>query len=460
MDIKDLDKKTVLVIGTGKTGIASALFLQDKAKKVLLSEKQKEPDNFKAEIQQLIKNNVEVEFEKNSDDFIKRSDLVIISPGINPFSDLVKKINSFNIPIISDIELASYFIKKPIIAITGTNGKTTTTSLITHLLNTSGKKAIACGNIGKPLIKMINQNVDFYVLEISSFQIFYSPTISPEIAICLNITSDHLDWHGSFEHYLETKKRLFMQQNINSWSVLNIGDNLIKNFKPKNNVFYFSPYKNDISLHKNCLNFTFFENNILKVKQNTEIQDIINKDELKIIGVHNIENALAGISVAKILNIKNEIIKEGLKTFQGVEHRLEFVKQINGKEFYNDSKATNPEATLKAIEAIGEKKGKKITLILGGRDKKTELKNMVRVINNQVNEVILFGEAKDRFQKELDNNGYNKELIIVKDLNEAVSISLKSKTDVVLFSPACSSFDMFKNYEERGKSFKELVSKL
>lgn len=455
--IKDLKNKTVLILGAGKTGIASAFFLLGKAKKILLSEKQKRPDNH--EIEQLIRKDVEVEFEKNSDDFIKRADLIIISPGISPHSELVKKITSFNIPIVSDIELASYFVKKPIIAITGTNGKTTTTSLITHLLNTSGKKAIACGNIGKPLIEVLDHNVDFYVLEISSFQIFYSPKFSSEIAVCLNITSDHLEWHNNFEHYAETKKKLFLQQKESSWAILNIGDNIIKDFKTKNNVFYFSPYKKDIPLNETLPYFAFLENDILRVKQKDKVHNIINKNELKIIGVHNIENALAGISVVKILDISNESIKEGLKTFQGVEHRIEFVKNVNGKEFYNDSKATNPEATIKAIEAIGEKKGKKITLILGGRDKKTDLKEMIKAINKQVNEVILFGEAKGRFQKELDNNGYNKELFIAKDLNEAVSTSLKSKTDIVLFSPACSSFDMFKNYEERGKSFKELVGK-
>ena len=463
-NIKDLDKKTILVLGAGKTCLASAFFILDKANKVLLSESKGQFEinsNSLDKVKKLIKEGVETEFNKNSDDFINRADLVITSPGISFQSDIIKKIISLKTPIISDIELASYFIKKPLIAVTGTNGKTTTTSLITHMLNISGKKAISCGNIGNPLIEVLNNedtmgnNIDYYVLEISSFQIFYSPTLSCEIALCLNITPDHLDWHGNSNHYIETKKRLFLQQKKNSWAILNINDNVIKNFNLGNNVFYFSScLPQNINIQE-LKHIAFCENDVLKIKENNKIEDVINKNKLNIFGNHNIENALASIATLKIIQISNEKINESLSSFEGVEHRLEFVKKSNGKIFYNDSKATNPEATIKAIEAF---EGKQITLILGGRDKKTELRAMIESIKKHVHEVILFGEAKDRFQKELDNNNY-KELKIVKNLDEAVRTSLKSRTDIVLFSPACSSFDMFKNYEERGNVFKELISK-
>ena len=453
MDVNELKKKTVLILGAGKTGIASAFFLLDKTNKILLSDNNEEPALLQDKIEYLKNAGIETEFKKNSEDFINKADLILISPGISPHSEIVKKIISLKKPIISDIELAKSFINKPIIAVTGTNGKTTTTSLITHILNNSGKKAIACGNIGKPLLEVISENTDFYVLEISSFQTFYSPTLQCEIAVCLNITPDHLDWHGDFNHYIETKKKLFIQQKKDSWAILNSSDNTIKTFKPENNVFYFSLNKNEIQHYENI---AFFENDKLKIKEKNNITEILNKRELKILGAHNIENALASIAVGKVINITNENIKNGLETFQGVEHRLEYVKRTNGKEFYNDSKATNPEATIKAIEAFS---GRKITLILGGRDKKTRLDDMIQVIKSSVNQVILLGEAKDRFQQELNKNSY-KEVTIVKDLNEALLVSLKSKTDIVLFSPACSSFDMFKNYEDRGKSFKELVGKL
>lgn len=460
MNSSDLKQRTILVLGAGKTGIATAKFLANKCKKILLSESQKSISSDIA--QSLLKLGIETESGKHSEEFINKSDLVVVSPGISPQSEVIKKINSKNIPLTSDIELAKYYIKSPIIAVTGTNGKTTTTSLISHIINNSGKKAVSCGNIGKPLIELANEdirNVDYFVLEISSFQIYYSPNLSCEIAVCMNITPDHLDWHGSFEHYLETKKRLFTQQKKDSWAVLNSNDKFLKDFNLNNNLFHFSSDISTINNIKQFENFAYYKNNSLLVNHKNKTSTIINKNDLQIIGTHNIENALASIAVSKIINIKDESIKSGLESFKGVEHRLEYIKDINGKSFYNDSKATNPEATIKAIEAFKDKQGRKITLILGGRDKNTDLNEMVTLIKSFVSEVILYGEAKERFKKELDTCNYNK-AIIVNDLNEAVTTSSKLKSDIVLFSPACSSFDMFKNYEERGKLFKELVSKL
>lgn len=453
MDLKELKSKNVLILGAGKTGIASARFLLDKCLSVSLSESNKLPDLFKNEIESLEEKGLKTEFGKNSDEFISKSDLIVISPGISPNTDIVKKITSLKKPIISDIELASYFIDKPIISITGTNGKTTVTSLITHLINSSGKKAISCGNIGKPLIEAVNENVDYFVLEISSYQAYYSPTLSSYIAVLTNITPDHLEWHGGFENYVLAKKQLFLQQKENSWAVLNYLDPIAKNLKTKGNQFYFS--SSNLKLADDS-HFAFFDGENLI---DSRLGSIVEKSELKILGLHNVENVLASIAVVSILGIDKEKISNGLRSFEGVEHRIEFVKEVSGKSFYNDSKATNPEATIKAIQAFGLENNKKITLILGGRDKNTDLSEMIESIKKHVSEVILFGEAKERFQKEIEKKSYDK-LKIVKDLNEAIKDSLKSKTDIVLFSPACASFDMFKNYEERGKSFKELVGKL
>ena len=458
----DLSKKTLLILGAGKTGLSSAFFLLGKTNKILLSESKDLSKDIEDKISLLKKSGVEVEFNQNSDSFINKADLVIVSPGIPPHSEVVKKICSRNIPIISDIELASYFTKKPIIAVTGTNGKTTTTSLITHLINTSGKKAVSCGNIGKPFIEAVNEDkgdTDYFVLEISSFQIYYSPNLSCEIAVCLNITPDHLDWHINLDDYIKTKEKLFLQQRKDAWSILNYSDNLLKNFKLNTNKFYFSYKKPDKNIFEFFSKFAFCEDGDLFIKDGNEICKFISKNELNILGSHNIENVLAACSAAKIINTDYSSITKGLKSFQGVEHRLEYVKKAKNKVFYNDSKATNPEATIKAIEAFSEIRNKNITLILGGKDKKTSLDEMINAIKNHVSEVILYGEAKERFQNELNKNSFTK-LIIVNDLNDAIITSLKSKTDIVLFSPACASFDMFKNYEERGKTFKELVNKL
>ncbi|MBI2996424.1 MAG: UDP-N-acetylmuramoyl-L-alanine--D-glutamate ligase [Candidatus Melainabacteria bacterium] len=459
MDTNELKEKTVLVLGAGKTGIATSRFLIGKVKNILLSECKAKLNYLNNEINDLSSHGVKFEFNKNSDDFLKQADLIIISPGISPQSEIVKKINNLNKPIISDIELGKYFTKKPVIAVTGTNGKTTTTSLITHLINSSGKKAVSCGNIGNPFLEVLNkeeENIDFYVLEISSYQIYYSPDLSCEIAVCLNITPDHLDWHGNLNHYIETKKKLFYGQKSNSWSVLNYSDPVMKSFRLKNNIFYFSYNLLNQNQIKDLPYLAYFENNILKLKEKNNICEIINKNELNILGGHNIENSLASIAVAKIINLSNKDIKDSLKTFKGVEHRLEHIRNLNGKSFYNDSKATNPEATIRAIESFI---GKKITLILGGRDKKTNLSNMIDIIKRHVSEVILFGEAKERFYNELNKSNF-KQVKIVNDLSEAISASLCSESDIILFSPACSSFDMFKNYEERGEIFKELVCKL
>ena len=455
----DLKNKIVLILGAGKTGLSSTFFLLNKAKKLLLSERKDLSKEIEDKILLLKKSGVETEFNQNSDSFINKADLVIISPGISPQSEIVKKILLRNIPIISDIELAGYFTKKPIIAVTGTNGKTTTTSLITHLINTSGKKAISCGNIGKPFIEVINEDIDYFVLEISSFQIYYSPHLSCHIAICLNITPDHLDWHINFDNYVKTKEKLFLQQKSDAWSVLNYSDNLLKNFNLNTKKFYFSYKKPDKNILETFSRFAFYENGDLFIKDNNNIHKLLNKNELNILGPHNIENALAASATAKIINTDYNSITKGLKSFKGVEHRLEYVKETKNKVFYNDSKATNPEATIKAIEAISEMKNKNITLILGGKDKKTSLDEMINAIKHHVSEVILYGEARERFQNELNRNSFKK-LIIVNDLNDAVATSLKSKTDIVLFSPACASFDMFKNYEERGRTFKEIVNKL
>ncbi len=461
MDLSNLKDKNILILGAGKTGIATARFLIDKSKSLFLSESKSLPEIFRKEIESLEKKGLKTEFGKNSEEFLNKADLIVVSPGISPNSDIIKNLVLRNIPLISDVELASFYIKKPIIGITGTNGKTTTTSLITHIINMSGKKAVACGNIGKPLIEVLNDGLDFdyYVLELSSYQLYYSSTLSCFASVFTNFTPDHLDWHGSLENYFLAKKKLFDQQGKNSYSVLNYSDPYSSKLNVKNNKFYFSSNKNHVQTALKTNNFAFFDGETIKLNLEGSILDILSYKDLKILGLHNIENALASLSVAKIIGLKDEDVAKGLKTFEGVEHRIEFVRNINGKSFYNDSKATNPSATVKAIEAFSLNEEKKVTLFLGGRDKNTDLSEMIEKIKKYVSEVVLFGEAKDRFKTELESKGFHK-LKIVKDLNEAIITSLESKSNVILFSPACASFDMFKNYEERGKIFKDIVRNL
>jgi UDP-N-acetylmuramoylalanine--D-glutamate ligase len=460
VNLTDLQNKRVLVLGAGKSGVASCRFLVGKAKEVFLSESKIVSEILKEEIGRLQEKGLKFEEGNNSEEFLDSADLVIISPGISPSSEIVKKLSAKNIPIISEVELASYFIKTPIIAVTGTNGKTTTTTLIAHLINsTDTKKAIACGNIGLPMIEVLNRNlnVDYCVLEISSYQMFYSPTLSPYIAVFLNLTPDHLEWHEGLENYMAAKKKLFHQQKFNSYSILNYLDPVVKDIKTAGKLIYFSSFLKSRSDLEGFENFSFFDGESLNIKYENKISRIIDKSDLKILGLHNIENALASISVLKILGIKDILLSSGLKSFMGVEHRIEFVDEIKGIKFYNDSKATNPEATIKAVEAFDS--DRKITLILGGRDKNTDISEMVDLIKKKVGEVILLGEAKDRFRSELEKKSYNK-IKEVKDLDEAIIKSLQSGAEIVLFSPACASFDMFKNYEERGRTFKTIIKGL
>jgi len=433
VNLTDLQNKRVLVLGAGKSGIASCRFLVGKAKEVFLSESKIVSEILKEEIGRLQDKGLKFEERKNSEEFLDSADLVIVSPGISPGSEIVKKLFVKNIPIISEVELASYFIKKPIIAVTGTNGKTTTTSLITHLINSSGtKKAIACGNIGLPMIEALNRNidVDYYVLEISSYQMFHSPTLSPYIAIFMNLTPDHLDWHGGLENYIAAKRKLFSQQKYNSFSIFNYLDPIVKDTKTKGKLIYFSSSLKSRSDLEGLENIAFFDGESLNIKFENKISRIIDKNDLKILGLHNIENALASIAVLKILGIKDILLSSGLKSFMGVEHRIEFVDEIKGKKFYNDSKATNPEATIKAVEAFDL--DKKITLILGGRDKNTDITKMVDLIKKKVGEVILLGEAKGRFRSELEKKSYNKikevkNLEILKELKEKFPTSTQQQ---------------------------------
>ncbi|MBI1858331.1 MAG: UDP-N-acetylmuramoyl-L-alanine--D-glutamate ligase [Candidatus Melainabacteria bacterium] len=349
MNPKELSTKTVLILGAGKTGISAAQFLLDKANKILLSDAGNIDTIYEHEVSSLKKNGVEVETNKNSEGFLNQADLIIVSPGISPFTKIIQAAQAKNIPTVSDIELASYFTNKPLICITGTNGKTTTTSLITHILNKNNISTLCCGNIGTPIFNAIKSKKDFQylVIEVSSYQIFYSPTLSAYISVCLNITPDHLDWHKSFDHYISSKKKLFDNQKKDSWAILNATDSILKNFHPKNNIFYFTTTADNL---ENYDHIAFFEDSYLKIKYKNNIESIIHKDKLNIFGMHNIENTLASIAVSRILDIKS--VQDSLTSFQGVEHRLERTKSIGEKEFYNDSKATNPESTIKAIEAI------------------------------------------------------------------------------------------------------------
>ena len=415
----DLKGKKVLVVGLGKSGFASAKFLKQKDALVTATDIAKE-SKYKKELLSL---GIKLELGFHSEETIKNSDLIVVSPGVPltalKFAEKEK--------IIGEIELAYRFIDEPIIAITGSNGKTTVTMLISEMLKNCGFKVFTCGNIGTPLIDYVNkkEKADFLVVEISSFQLDTIKTFKPKIAVLLNITEDHIDRYESFEHYKLSKLKIFENQNSNDFAILSKKLNL-PNIKAKKE--FFDDCEIDIKI-----------------------------DENKFIGKHNKDNIYAATKVAMLLSEKNKNkdlkkIEEVLKFFKMPSHRIEFIKKINDVSFYDDSKGTNPDATLKAIESFDEN----IVLIMGGLSKGEDYAILKNAIGRNVKKLILMGKSKDMMKAIFKNIA---DITEVDSMKEAVEIAKKSakKNDVVLLSPATASFDKYKNYKDRGNDFKKCV---
>ncbi len=428
------EEKKVSVFGLGKSGFAIIKKLKALGAEVFLTDSGKpdvESENALKELK------VKYEFEKHSEESISNKDLIVLSPGVNPSLPILKKAKELNIPVISEIELAYRFLSKPIIAVTGTNGKTTTTTLIGEFLKAAGKKVAVAGNIGIPLVSIDDTDLDFIVAEISSYQLETIVTFRPWISLILNLTEDHLQRHKTMDNYGIVKSKIFENQKKTDFLIYNAEDPIVSKLVLKSEARLVPFYKHEAEkvLH-------------------------IDSIDMKIKGEHNIENALAASLAAKIAGVKPETISDVLKNFPGVEHRIEFVRELNGIKFYNDSKGTNPDSTIVALKALGNK-DKNIVLILGGRDKGTSLDKMVEKINETTKKVVLIGEATERFKEALETSGF-KQTVIAKDFKSAVKDAYSSSKsgEIVLLSPACASFDMFKNFEDRGEIFKELVGQL
>ncbi len=443
-DIYTIKSKKVLIVGFSTTGIAAAKYLHNKGMDVYISEKNElAPKNQKL-ANDLISKGIKLEFGAHSEEFIDKVNFAILSPSVPPEAEILKKLKERNISYFSDIEYCSFFDREKMIAITGTNGKTTTTALVSYILS---KKFNApyCGNIGISPMEYMDKHVDYYVIEASSFQLYYSKSFAPKIGVFCNLTPDHILWHKSMENYFEAKANMFRNMDENSFAVLNYDDKYTKKLgeEIKAKVYYFSSYRQDI---ENCI----YQDNDKIIFNNEEI---ININELQIVGKHNIQNAMCAILCAIITGIDIETIKDALRNFRAIEHRLEFIRSIEGTQYYNDSKATNPEASIVAINSFPNKK---VVLIAGGRDKKTSLDDFVEAVKKNISKVVLIGEATKRFKDELAKKGYLN-TVNSRTLEEAIDIASLDRPDVVLLSPACASFDMFDSYEKRGDAFRNYV---
>jgi UDP-N-acetylmuramoylalanine--D-glutamate ligase len=442
----DLNGKRVLVVGAGKTGIATARFLLEKNAQVTIAD-----SNVNAAIpEDLKKSTAKIKTGPHENSIFTDQDLIIISPGIPLTIEPIATAKSKGVEIIGEIELAYLFTETPIIAVTGTNGKTTTTTLLQHIFETSGKKVFTGGNIGTPLIEYVSgdQDADYIIAEISSFQLETINKFRPYISILLNITEDHLDRYDSFDNYAAAKNNIFKNQRDTDFAIINIEDKLAAEMSKdiKADVFFFST-KNELkngSYYKDGFHF-------LKDSKKTRIDE----EGVILQGEHNRENILAAVSAAGICNLSYENITKALHTFKGLPHRMEFVDCINGINFFDDSKATNVGACLKSISSIKPP----IILIAGGKDKGGSYFPLINEINKNVQEIILIGEAQNRIRKELKATVPMTSAMTLKEaVTEAFSRAKEGCS--ILLSPACSSFDMFDSYVHRGNIFKTAIKEL
>ncbi len=452
----DYAGKTVLVVGAAKSGLASARFLLQRGARVILTDS-KTGEALQAEIAPLRElgpdsGRLVLELGGHRDASFAGCDFVVVSPGV-PLSlsyfDISRKAG---IPIIAEIELASRHLKGKIIGITGSNGKTTTTTLVAGLLTGAGVKAHAAGNIGAPLIDFVagSSPEDCYAVELSSFQLESVREFRPFIGSILNLTPDHLDRYSGFEDYIAAKKRLFMNQARTDFAVLNADDArtaAMKTEVPSRPVLF--------SRLRTLEEGAFVRNGRIIFRDAEGEKDLLPVNAIALKGAHNLENVLAACTMALLAGAAPESLEDSVRKFKGVEHRIEWVAELDGVEYYNDSKATNVDATIKSLEAFPGN----ILLIIGGRDKAGDFAALRSLVRERVKHLILIGEAADKVRKALSGTV---EMSEARSMEEAVSIckSFAHRGDIVLLAPACASFDMFQNYEHRGRVFKDSVLRI
>jgi UDP-N-acetylmuramoylalanine--D-glutamate ligase len=453
----DLKKyKKISVIGAARSGVAAARLLKNKGYEVFLSDGTDEAKINPKYVDEIKKSGIEYEFGSHSNK-VYDTDLVVVSPGVPQNSKVIQTTIEKNIELVSEVEVASWFCKGKVISITGTNGKTTTTTLIGEIFKDAGYKTLVCGNIGTAFSDVVDETDDnsIVVLETSSFQLDNIKYFKPFIAIFLNITPDHLDRYESFEKYLEAKMKITGNQNSSDYFVFNYDDELVRksvkdNVNAKKSAFSLNGFvKKDIETGAYVDNFDLIYYYYMGE------ENIIDTQKLIIKGEHNVYNAMASVISAKIFGIERECIKKSLENFKGVEHRLEYIRDINGIKFYNDSKATNVNSVWYAVKGFKEP----LILLLGGKDKGNDYSEIEKEVKDHVKHIIAIGESKMKVYN------YFKDIVPVtmaESFEDAVfkAAGNASKGDVVLLSPACASFDMFDNYEHRGTEFKRLVNSL
>ena len=446
----DLAGKRVLVVGLARTGVAASLFSAGYGATVTATDDKPEAELVETAAR-LRAAGVTLQLGGHASKTFLDQDLIVVSPGVPAKLPPLELARARGIPVWSEIELAWRFLRGTLVAITGSNGKTTTTSLVAHILKTAGIPALTGGNIGVPLLSLAESSTDatVTVAEVSSFQLETIESFRPEIGVLLNLTPDHLDRHASFDDYARAKMRLFENQLDRDAAVLNADDPEVTRRMPSRpRIFWFSR-------RKRVAQGVFLRSDEIVFRSDGAETVLARRDEIPLRGEHNVENVLAACAAAHLAGAAPGAVASGVKTFRGVEHRLEFVAEIGGVTFYNDSKATNVDAALKAVEAFPGP----LLVILGGKDKGSPYAPLREPLRQRARAAVLIGAAAEKIGAEV---GDAVALEQAGTLDRAVELAMKRAKpgDVVLLAPACSSFDQFENYEHRGRVFKELVAQL
>lgn len=440
----------MLVVGLARTGVATALFCAARGAKVTATDLRSETEI--AEAADLRTRGIQLQLGRHEESLLYGQEFAIPSPGVATSAPLLVAARRRGVPVWSEIELAYRFLDGKLVGITGSNGKTTTCSLVEHILRAAGFRTILAGNIGTPLIACVDRSTEetITVVELSSFQLEMIDTFRPDIAVYLNLTPDHLDRHGSMDAYAAAKARIFEKQTASDAAVLNADDMASAAYAPpKPRVFWFSR-KQQVATGAYTT-----ETGAIIFRREGRDEFLLHQREIPLAGAHNLENVLAGAAACRLAGASPAQIAAGVRTFPGVEHRLEFVAEIAGVGYYNDSKATNVDATLKALDAFPGR----IMVILGGKDKGSDYTALRNPLSEKAILALLIGAAAEKIEKQIAGS------VAVRragTLERAVELAVHAAQpgDIVLLAPACASFDQFQNYEHRGRVFKELVHQL
>ena len=449
----DIAGKNVLVFGSGISGIGATGLLEERGASVTLYDGNDKLDA--EEIRSKMKDGAKTDIVLGEfpEELLGKLDLVIISPGVPTDLPIVNRMREADIPVVGEIELAYELGKGEVLAITGTNGKTTTTALLGEIMKAVYDSAFVVGNIGIPYTNVVDETRDDSVIvaEMSSFQLESIVDFRPRVSAILNITPDHLNRHHTMEAYIQAKKNVAINQTAEDICVLNYEDEVLREFGEtlQTKVLYFS------SKRKLDKGIYLDDGNI--IYRNPDECLVCNVKDLKLLGVHNYENVMAAVAMAAAYGVPMDSIRKTIKEFAGVEHRIEFVAEKNGVAYYNDSKGTNPDAAIRGIQAMN----RPTYLIGGGYDKQSEYKEWIESFDGKVKKLLLIGQTREKIAKEAEECGFT-DIMLLDTFEDAVltAAKLAEPGEAVLLSPACASWGMFKNYEERGDKFKEIVNSL